>query len=57
VWREILLGDEAAGPGMGVLEALRLQARMPDRQWLLGLERRIVQSGAGLPGGGRVWLY
>lgn len=58
-WREILCGAVGNGmPGRGSwLEALRLFALFPERQWLLGLEKFSPQPGMALPSGGRVWLY
>lgn len=58
-WQEILCGqsDGTAGDRASWLEALRLYFRLPDRQWVLGVEHVSTQSGDALPSGGRVWLY
>lgn len=54
-WQEIL--GASCGPGSSRLEALRLYAMRPERQWLCGIEQRADQRGVRLTRGGRVWLY
>ena len=54
-WQEILGISCPAPPSR--IEALRLYAMRPERQWLFGVEQRTRQAGARLRGGGRVWLY
>jgi hypothetical protein len=54
-WQEIL--GASCGPQPSRLEALRLYAMRPERQWLCGIEQRYDQHGVGLTRGGRVWLY
>ena len=54
-WQEIL--GVSCDPGRSGLEALRLYAMRPDREWLWGVERRVPQTGVRLKRGGRVWLY
>jgi hypothetical protein len=54
-WQEIL---GAAHPvRRSRVEAVRLYAMRPERQWLFGVEQRRAQEGARLRRGGRVWLY
>ena len=54
-WQEVL-GISCPVPPSRI-EALRLYAMRPERQWLFGVEQRRTQAGAQLRGGGRVWLY
>ena len=54
-WQEVL-GISCPVPRSRI-EALRLYAMRPERQWLFGVEQRTTQAGARLRGGGRVWLY
>jgi hypothetical protein len=54
-WQEIL-GISCPVP-QSRIEALRLYAMRPERQWLFGFEQRTAQAGTRLRGGGRVWLY
>jgi hypothetical protein len=54
-WQEIL-GISCPVPRSRI-EALRLYAMRPERQWLFGVEQRTAQAGTRLRGGGRVWLY
>jgi hypothetical protein len=58
-FRSILHGEEDPGGAAGVSlgERLRLYGMRPEREWILGRPRVTPQSGASLPGGGRVWLY
>jgi hypothetical protein len=55
-WQDIL-GAGEPDSGRSALEALRLYALRPERQWLFGIEQITPQSGVALPSGGRVWLY
>lgn len=54
-WQEIL--GASCDLGSSRLEALRLYAMRPQRQWLCGIEQRAPQRGVRLTRGGRVWLY
>jgi len=54
-WQEVL-GISCPIPRSRI-EALRLYAMRPERQWLFGVEQWTTQAGARLRGGGRVWLY
>ena len=54
-WQEIL-GLSCPVP-QSRIEALRLYAMRPERQWLFGVEQRTTQVGTRLRRGGRVWLY
>lgn len=54
-WQEIL-GVTCPTP-RSRLEAMRLYAMRPERQWLCGVEQRTDQRGRQLTRGGRVWLY
>ena len=54
-WQEIL--DVSCPIPRSRLQALRLYAMRPERQWLFGVEQRTTQAGTRLRGGGRVWLY
>ena len=54
-WQEIL-GVSCPIPRSRI-EALRLYAMRPERQWVFGVEQRTHQAGAQLRRGGRVWLY
>ena len=56
-WKEILGARSAGGRPRSLREAVRLWLMPPERRWILGVERFTPQSGAALPGGGRVWLY
>ncbi len=56
-WRTVVGGAAAQGSAAASWsETFWLQRLAPDRQWLLGLERRRAQ-GIALPEGGTVWLY
>jgi hypothetical protein len=55
-WHEILDVPPDASHASR-LEALRLYAAAPERQWLFGVERVVPQHGRPLPSGGRLWLY
>ena len=54
-WQEILGASCDLGPSR--LEALRLYAMRPERQWICGIEQVRTQAGTRLTAGGRVWLY
>jgi hypothetical protein len=57
-WQSILgLGAAVEPEGQSVMEGLRCALMPPERQWLLGFESFIPQSGIVLPAGGRIWLY
>jgi hypothetical protein len=56
-WREIVGSDATADESSVSLEALRLYAALPERQWLAGVERRSPQIGRRLAKGGRLWLF
>jgi hypothetical protein len=57
-WRQILDTPPASGPGSStLLERLKLSVMHPELRWILGIPRHTPQSGAALPGGGKVWLY
>jgi hypothetical protein len=56
-WREILGVEPQTDAGGSRWESLRLYLMPPERRWLCGKEQITAQSGAGLPAGGRVWLY
>jgi hypothetical protein len=56
-WRKILGVDAGVQWKTSIPEALGLYLRRPQREWVLGIERRREQRGDGLAGGGRVWLY
>jgi hypothetical protein len=57
-WRRILDVPPAASPGSSALrERWKLHFMHPELRWILGIPQHRPQSGASLPGGGRVWLY
>jgi hypothetical protein len=55
VWQQIL--GVSCPVARSRLEAVRLYAMRPEREWLCGFERRRPQSGTRLRRGARVWLY
>lgn len=57
-WRQIMDVPSAPGPGISLLrERWTLCFMRPELRWMLGIPQHTPQSGAALPGGGRVWLY
>ena len=55
-WQDIL-GMGSPPSEHSWIEALRLYAMRPERQWILGVEQVTPQCGVALWSGGRVWLY
>lgn len=56
-WSKILdVPREPRGRG-SLTEAIGLQLRRPEREWVFGIEMRHTNQGRRLRGGGRVWLF
>ncbi|HET7218887.1 MAG TPA: hypothetical protein VFJ02_12615 [Vicinamibacterales bacterium] len=57
-WQEIVCGTTTPGARRAPWgEGMRLYLMRPERQRLFGVTQVTAQTGARLPGGGKVWLY